>query len=266
MIALTGRILPAACIVLQAVLWQPPASAQTDSSVQSDTSVQTDTSTQPGTSAQTGAAQTGGSSKTDVVQATGCIKTTAAFRSVHLPGNIPVDPEGRSLYKGPDTLLTIYVETSPLPIKWLMAWSEGRTWSVTPIAQTGPSVEAGIRKTDRQHIVLTAAKGNKWWRLELSPAGRPQSAGRPQFADSPQSADRSPTAEHSPTADRSPSANRSPAIDRSPSAGGSPSAEHSEIPPRKLKPGEILLKFKARGKILYQIVNPPTELAPPLPG
>ena len=99
-----------------------------------------------------------------------CIKNTYAFYAEHLPGIIPVDPEGRSLYHGPDTIHIIYIETSEVEIQWTHAWINEKTYSVAFIPVKQFPVEVGVVKNDSHKIFISPAGKNKLWQLELSNA------------------------------------------------------------------------------------------------
>jgi len=151
------------------------------------------------------------------------IRAIHAFWAIHIPGNIPVDPEsGRPLYHGPDTLNTVYIETGAgvQGIQWEAAWKNNRIYSITVILISKPSLEIGTRKADNQKVILTPAKGNKLWRLELTPLF-PGSEGpaKPEGA--------------------------------------------YPMPPEKLRPGEILLRGKCGKKTFFQKIGSQVELVLP---
>jgi len=98
------------------------------------------------------------------------IKHSYAFFSIHMPGNIAVNPDGLPMHAGPDTLFTIYLETGTAPPIWTSAWMKGRTYSVSCFPVTGSALEAGTSKASGEKRMVTAAGGNRLWRLELSPA------------------------------------------------------------------------------------------------
>ena len=98
------------------------------------------------------------------------IKKIYAFSAERLPGNIPVDAQGNSLYKGPDTLNTIYIETSGKDIQWNSAWKNGKMYSINAMLIIGLPYEAGIKKSNNQKVLISAAPGSKLWQLELVPA------------------------------------------------------------------------------------------------
>lgn len=104
------------------------------------------------------------------------IKRVVAFRSLRMPGNIPVDENGNSLFKGPDTINTIYVETSRKGVQWETAWKNGKAYSVVAELLPGASFEAGTGKATGKKIVLTPAKGNQQWLLQLEPLEKTQKA------------------------------------------------------------------------------------------
>jgi hypothetical protein len=97
------------------------------------------------------------------------IKNIYAYSSVRLPGNIPVEGDGTPTHTGPDTLNIIYIETGAEEIQWNYAWKNGKGYHIitNPVTQT--PVDAGIEKGNDKKIILTPAKGNKLWHLELVP-------------------------------------------------------------------------------------------------
>ena len=102
------------------------------------------------------------------------IRHTYFFITEHLPGNIAVDPDGRSLRAGPDTIMTVYLETCLSgEIEWEKAWKNDKVYSVHCIPVLSQTVDVGIRKADRQKIILMTAKGCRLWRLELAPLDSP---------------------------------------------------------------------------------------------
>ena len=104
------------------------------------------------------------------------VKKIAAFQSLHMPGNIPVDQNGNSLFKGPDTTNTIYVETSGKGIQWDMAWKNGKAYSVVAELLPAGSFNAGTEKTSSKKMMFTPAKGNQQWLLQLEPLEKNQKA------------------------------------------------------------------------------------------
>ena len=95
------------------------------------------------------------------------IRKVDAFFSEHLPGNIPVDINGNSLYHGPDTVNTIYVETKGASIRWIAAWRDGKSFTVNTLAIKDTPFEVGSNKISNEKIILNPAAGNKLWLLQL---------------------------------------------------------------------------------------------------
>jgi hypothetical protein len=106
---------------------------------------------------------------------TGCaqgkygIKKIDAFWKEQVPGNIPVDANGESLYTGPDTLHTVYIETNGQKIEWDKAWKNGKAYSITTTLITTFPVETGIEKATGKKNRISPAKGNQLWVLHLMP-------------------------------------------------------------------------------------------------
>ncbi|HEY6062895.1 MAG TPA: hypothetical protein VIV35_04770 [Chitinophagaceae bacterium] len=98
------------------------------------------------------------------------IKNIYAYYTEHLPGIIPVDKDGNSLYKGPDTLNTVYIEANSNPVQWKQAWKNGKVYSINTTLITTIPFEAGTKKMNDEKILLTVAKGCQLWQLTLVPA------------------------------------------------------------------------------------------------
>lgn len=95
------------------------------------------------------------------------IKKIRAFYTERLPGNIPVDPNGNSLYKGPDTLITIYAEISGKGPEWKTAWFNNLSYTISSSLVSQTPYEAGTRAIDGKKVILKQAAGNKLWQLTL---------------------------------------------------------------------------------------------------
>jgi hypothetical protein len=95
-----------------------------------------------------------------------------AYYEQHLTGNIRVDEKEKPTPQGISIIDLIYVETSSDEIKWEAGWKNRKTFFVRAslIAQT--PYEVGRKKSNKEKIILTPAKGNKLWQLELQPADR----------------------------------------------------------------------------------------------
>jgi len=98
------------------------------------------------------------------------IKRSYAFLTEHQPGNIMVKPDGSPVHDGPDTLLTVYLEMpaagAPV-IAWRKAWWCGVTYSINAVPAGKTQKEVGTGKANREKIILTPAKGNCLWKLDL---------------------------------------------------------------------------------------------------
>jgi hypothetical protein len=97
-----------------------------------------------------------------------------AYYEQHMPGNIRVDEKGEPIQKGSSFVDLIYVETSSDEIKWDTGWKNGKTFSINTILITQVPYEVGRKKSNREKIILTPAKGNQLWQLELQPAEQPK--------------------------------------------------------------------------------------------
>jgi hypothetical protein len=95
------------------------------------------------------------------------IRKICAFYTERLPGNIRVDPNGNSLYKGPDTLITIYIVTSGKSAVWESAWRNDRTYTISSSLVSQTPYTAGTNLGNGKEIILRPATGNKLWQLNL---------------------------------------------------------------------------------------------------
>jgi len=100
------------------------------------------------------------------------IKKIYAFSVEHLPGNIPVDPNGKSLYRGPDTLNTVFIELQGEAVHWNTAWKNGKVYNIDSSPVTGDVHEIGQEKVSGKKVIIQPAKGNRLFRLELVPTDR----------------------------------------------------------------------------------------------
>ncbi len=95
------------------------------------------------------------------------IRNIFAYYTERMPGNIPADIDGKSSYKGPDTLLTIYVESTGKGPKWKTVWRNSKTYNVSVSLISQIPYEAGTRSSDGKKIILVSSPGNKLWQLSL---------------------------------------------------------------------------------------------------
>jgi hypothetical protein len=95
------------------------------------------------------------------------IRKISAFFTEKFPGNIPVDENGKSLFNGPDTLITIYVEISGKGPEWKTAWANDKCYTVYSSLVSQTPYEAGTKAKDDKKVILKPATGNKLWQLTL---------------------------------------------------------------------------------------------------
>ena len=95
------------------------------------------------------------------------IRKINAFFTVKLPGNIPVDENGKSLFKGPDTLITVYAEISGRAPDWKTAWQNDKCYNIYASLVSQMPFEAGTNAKNGKKVLLTPAAGNKLWQLTL---------------------------------------------------------------------------------------------------
>ena len=95
-----------------------------------------------------------------------------AYYERRMPGNITVEEKGKPIQKGESVIDLIYIETSSDEIKWETGWKNGKAFSINTIPITQIPYRVGIKKSNKEKIILTPAKGNQLWQLELQPAER----------------------------------------------------------------------------------------------
>jgi hypothetical protein len=95
------------------------------------------------------------------------IRKVSAFFTVKMRGNIPVDEHGKSLFNGPDTLITIYAEISGKGPVWKTAWCNNASYTVSSSLISVTPYEAGTKAGDGKKVILKPAAGNKLWQLTL---------------------------------------------------------------------------------------------------
>ena len=98
------------------------------------------------------------------------VKNAYAYTSIRMPGTLPVDENGRPLYKGPDTSTLIYVETVRDGIVWEHAWSGNKSFSINPVLVNNIPVELGNTKSTGEWVVVSPKQGGKIWQLLLVPS------------------------------------------------------------------------------------------------
>src|SRR6476659_2799938 len=75
------------------------------------------------------------------------IRNIYAYNTVTTPGNIPVERNGNSLYKGPDTSNIVYVEIQGKEPEWQYAWQHNRFYKLRPVLISENQVTVGKDKT-----------------------------------------------------------------------------------------------------------------------
>jgi hypothetical protein len=95
-----------------------------------------------------------------------------AYYEQHMPGNIRVDEKGKPIQKGSSFVDLIFVETSSAGIKWEAGWKNGKTFSINTFLITQIPYEVGRKKSNKEKIILTPAKGDQLWQLGIQPAKR----------------------------------------------------------------------------------------------
>ena len=96
------------------------------------------------------------------------IQNIVATYSVHLPGNIPVDRNGKSMLRQ-DTVYVIYIETASKEIRWNMAFHNDKSYSIITTLIDSSRINVGTVKSSGENLILRAKSGNKLWQLQLVP-------------------------------------------------------------------------------------------------
>src|SRR6185503_2163391 len=99
------------------------------------------------------------------------IRRTDAFLTERTPGTIRANDNGDPEFQGPDTINTIYIETTGGPIKWISAWKDGKSFSVTTTIIHDRPVEVGVNRANNAKVTLRPQKGNQLWLLQLEKKG-----------------------------------------------------------------------------------------------
>ena len=99
------------------------------------------------------------------------IRKANAFFTEWTPGTIRANDNGDPEFQGPDTINTIYIETTGGPIKWISAWKDGKSFSVTTTIIHDRPVEVGVNRANNAKVTLRPQKGNQLWLLQLEKKG-----------------------------------------------------------------------------------------------
>jgi len=89
-------------------------------------------------------------------QTTNLIVNKYAFYNVVIPGNIPVDENGRPRNLRIDTAIYVFAETSKKEIQWEKAWINGKEKKANPILLSVDSVFIGYDKAMNNPIIIRA--------------------------------------------------------------------------------------------------------------
>jgi hypothetical protein len=98
------------------------------------------------------------------------IRNIYAYNIVTTPGNIPVDRNGNSLYRGPDTSNIVYVEIKGKEPGWQYAWQHNRVYKLRPILISEKQVSVGKDKTTEEKILISTTTSNKLYQLVFEPS------------------------------------------------------------------------------------------------
>ncbi len=95
---------------------------------------------------------------------------THAFFIEVMPGNIPVDENGKELAGSRSHIYyTIYIETNEKEIKWEKATSDGGTFTINGSLVTEPQIEAGRDLLNQSPVIIKKSTGKFLWQLSLDP-------------------------------------------------------------------------------------------------
>ena len=95
------------------------------------------------------------------------IRIAGVFADIKMPGNIPVDDNGRPLKSGPDTSFHMVVETGKDAVKWGYVFYNSKVYTVIATQHTKPYVV--MARESGKKTVIKAGNGKKLWQLELVP-------------------------------------------------------------------------------------------------
>lgn len=90
-----------------------------------------------------------------------------AVYTIHLPGNVAVDPQGNEI-SNIDTAITVYVQTVDSNIIWESAWMQESKFDITAEKLIDTNVNAGISSESGEPVNIKTEKNNILWRLDLS--------------------------------------------------------------------------------------------------
>lgn len=90
-----------------------------------------------------------------------------AVYTIHLPGNVAVDPQGNEIANF-DTAITVYVQTVDSNIIWKSAWTQETEFEITAEKLIDTNVNAGISSKNGEPVNIKTEKNNILWRLDLS--------------------------------------------------------------------------------------------------
>lgn len=106
---------------------------------------------------------------------TGCAQTkttiqnTYAFFRIFIPGNLPVDDNGNPL-RGTYPVRIIYIETRGPATPDIESVQHGdNMFDASVFAEEKVPVVVGTSKSTGKNVIITPRKGNKLWRVELTP-------------------------------------------------------------------------------------------------
>lgn len=97
------------------------------------------------------------------------IRNSYAFFRMFIPGNLPVDDNGNPLH-GPYPVRIIYIETSGAATPKVESVQCGKwMFEGSVFAEEKVPVVVGKSKATGKDVVISPRKGNKLWRVELTP-------------------------------------------------------------------------------------------------
>lgn len=94
-------------------------------------------------------------------------------------GTLPVNENGQPINSKQDTVFILFVETKENKIQWNKAWKGGTLFLVNSTQIKEAKAVVGETTPDNKKIILSPAKGNTLWQIELT--------GSPIYEKAPQS-------------------------------------------------------------------------------
>lgn len=98
------------------------------------------------------------------------IKITACYQRM-MPGNIPVDDNGRPRQVNPVYSISVFAETGAGAVYWDSVRVDGHTYRVEAVAITNLPFSPGRKQSTQKPLEINPKKGATAWQLVLTPIG-----------------------------------------------------------------------------------------------